>query len=338
MRHDRPVIDRRAVLLGTAAAALMLHDAETLRRDLTDAVDHAAMSDATLDDWEHTVFQYRIAHQYRAAASLLVDLTADFAELRRVLERRRAILVPTRLTRVVAQMAGLMSATLLRLDQQAAARNWGRTAKTVAHEAGDNQLHAMMLAQEAYSHYYDGNVAEAAFIAVRAQQVAKQGPCPGVANTAALEARVHAMHGRAKETHAALDRTERALSRLDAQDRLSACFSYNEARFAHHTGNAYTQLGRATDAVRAQERALTLYPPSDYFNRALVLLDRADCHVTDDDIPAAADTTTRALGTAGTNPVIHNRAREVIARIPATAATLPEVQDLRDHVFHDRVS
>ncbi|MGH3993462.1 MAG: hypothetical protein ACRDSN_13495, partial [Pseudonocardiaceae bacterium] len=194
------------------------------------------MSEASLDDWEHTVYQYGLAHGYRSAASLLADLTADFAELRRLLDRRRAILVPTRLTRIVAQMAGLMSATHLRLDQQTAARNWSRTAKVVAAEAGDSKLHAWVLGGEAYAHYYSGNLLEAVHVAAQAQHVANQAPCTGFASTAALEARIHALFGRVKEAHAKLDRAQRALGRMDAASRTPSCFNYNEARFHHHAG------------------------------------------------------------------------------------------------------
>src|SRR5262249_36064655 len=87
---------------GTAAEAVALHEAEALRRDLAQDVDHAGMSEATVDDWEHTVNRYGQAQRYRPAAALLADLTADFVELRRQLERRRAVLVPNRLTRVMA--------------------------------------------------------------------------------------------------------------------------------------------------------------------------------------------------------------------------------------------
>lgn len=333
MRHDGPVIDRRAVLIGTAAVAVLLGDAETLRRDLADAVDHAAMSDASLDDWEHTVFQHQLAHHYRPAASLLADLTTDFAELQRLLRRRAAILVPTRLTRVVAKMAGLMSATLLRLDQQASARNWARTAKAVANEAGDNQLRASMLTQEAYAYYYEGKLVEAGFVAAKAQHLAKQALCPAVASMAGLEARVHAAHSRAKEAYVALDRAERVLGRLSEEDQLPAPFCYNEAKFAQHTGSAYTRLGRTADAIRAQDRALALFARGDAFNRALIQLDRADCHVTDDDIPAAVTTVIQVIHTLAPDrrdPVIDNRARDILTRIPATASTLPEVSDLRE--------
>jgi len=331
------VFDRRAVLASSAAAALMLGDAETLRRELAEAVDHAAMSDASLDGWEHTVHQYGLAYRYRPPASLLVDLTADFAELSRVLERRQAILVPTRLTRVVGQMAGLMCGALVRLDQHAAARNWARTAKTVAKECGDSKLHAWVLSQEAYSYFYDGNPVQAVFVAAQAQHVANYTPCTGVVQAAAIEARVHALHGRAEESLAALDRTERTLGGLDAESRMPSAFGYDEARFAHHVSNAYTHLGRTTEAASAQDRALALYLRTDYFNRPLVMLDRADCFVQDNDVPAAVESAKQALcvfGTERRTPVVDNRARQLLNQIPAKAARLPAVQELRD-LLHD---
>ncbi|MGH3992292.1 MAG: helix-turn-helix domain-containing protein, partial [Pseudonocardiaceae bacterium] len=192
---DRPVLDRRSMLVGSAAAALVLGDAEALRRELADAVDHAAMSDASLDDWERTIHQYGLAFYYRNPISVLADLTADFAEIRRLLERRRSVLVPTRLTRITAQLAGLMCAAHCRLNQREPTRNWARIAKTLAHEAGDSELHAWVLSREAFSPYNGGDSVEAASVATYAQQVAKRAACPGVACAAALEARVHALHG-----------------------------------------------------------------------------------------------------------------------------------------------
>lgn len=303
-----PVFDRRSVLLGTAATALVLHDAETLRGDLADAVDHAALSDASRDDWEHTVFQHRLALGYRPAGALLIDLTADLTELHRVLKRRRAILLPTRLTRVAALLAGLMSATLLRLDQQAAARNWARTAKTLAREAGDNKLRAWVLSQEAHSHYYSGNLADAMYVATHAQHVANQAPCPGVAGTAALQARIHALHGRAKETRAALDRAEASPGSPGRRSSGAGRPQLQRGEFAHHTGNAYTHLGRTAEAFSAHERALALYPQSDHFNRPLVLLDRADCLVRDDDVPAATECATQASTPGGWGRTVLRRA------------------------------
>src|SRR5262249_3823855 len=66
---EQPALDRRVVIQRAAAIAASLHDAETLRRKLADAVDRAAMSEASLDDWERTANQYGLAHRYRPAAS-----------------------------------------------------------------------------------------------------------------------------------------------------------------------------------------------------------------------------------------------------------------------------
>jgi tetratricopeptide (TPR) repeat protein len=338
LRSDPAVLDRRTVLRGAAAAAaLVLNDAEMLRRELTDAVDHAAMSDASLDDWEHTVYRYGLAGRYRPAASQLADLTADFAELRRLLERRRAILVPTRLTKIVAQMAKLMASSLNRLDQPAAARNWARMAKHLANEAGDSQLHAQVLNEEAVTHYYDGNLVEAVYVAAHAQHIAGQAPCAGVASAAAMEARAHARLGRVKETHAALDRAERALGRMDAQALIPSILGYSEARFYFCAGNAYTHLGQTAAAFGAQERALALYPANEYLDRTLVMLDHADCLVHDNDVPAAAEYATQALLNVGANqrdPMIENRARQVLSHVSARAAGAPAVRELHD-VLHN---
>ena len=312
---------------------VVLRDAETLRCDLADAVDHAAMSDASLDDWEHTVYRYGLANRYRPAASLLVDLTVDFAELRRVLERRRAILVPNRLIRIVAQMAGLMSLTLIRLDQQTAARSWARTAKLVASEAGDSKLHAWVLAQEAYAHYYSGNPVEALYVAAHAQHVANQAPCSGVALAAALEARAHSLLGKTTETTTAIGHATHALAGMDDEQLLPSAFGYNEARLCFHSGNAYTHLSQTKAAFEVHERALALYPSNDYFDRALVMLDRAQCLVHGDDLPTAVNWAAQALRTADgprRDAMIENRAREVLGQMRAKAPTLPEVRELAE--------
>ncbi len=185
-------------------------------------------------------YRYGLAGRYRPAASQLVDLTADFAELRRLLERRRAILVPTRLTRTVAQMAKLMAFSLNRLDQSAAARNWARMAKHVAKEAGDNQLHAEVLNEEAFTHYYNGNLVEVVYVAAHAQHVAGQAPCASVAFSAALEARAHALgQGDGNACRARPGGAGIGGNGCPRPDFLRLGY-YSEARLSFHTGNAYT--------------------------------------------------------------------------------------------------
>ena len=50
------------------------------------------------------------------------------------------------------------------------------------------------------------------------------------------------------------------------------------AQLSFHAGNAYTHLRDSQEAFAAQDRALELYDPEDYTDRALIRLDRAACH------------------------------------------------------------
>jgi len=342
LKHDRRTAREQAAqverqrlrqdttqVAGLSVEYVAYQQAEALRHELVEVVDQAAMAEASLDDWEQTAWQYGLATRYRPAAALLVDLTADFRELRRALASRRALLVPRRLMRVTAQMAGLMSLTLIKLDQRAAARHWARMAKLIAAEAGDGRLHAWVRAQEAYAHYYSGQLADAAYVAAHAQRLAGHVPCAGVALAAALEARAQAGQGRAGETSAALERAERALDGLDQDERLPSAFGYNEAQYFFHAGNAYTHLGETTAAYGTFEQALVSYPANDYLDRALVLLDRAECLVLDREPMAAVECAGQALGgleVEQRDRMIANRAREVLSLVPPA---LPAARELR---------
>lgn len=86
-------------------------------------------------------------------SSLITDLTADLADLRRAIDRHRSASALRRLTRVAAQMAGLMCLTFCKLDDRAAFRRWANVARVAAAEAGDTTTRSWVLAQEAYGHY-----------------------------------------------------------------------------------------------------------------------------------------------------------------------------------------
>jgi hypothetical protein len=59
-----------------------------------------------------------------------------------------------RLTRVTAQIAGLMLLTLIKLDVPLAARNWARTARVAADEAGDPAI------RRSFVHRREGHTAK----------------------------------------------------------------------------------------------------------------------------------------------------------------------------------
>ncbi|MEU4194884.1 hypothetical protein AB0E69_23500 [Kribbella sp. NPDC026611] len=308
---------------------------ETLRRDLDRVLSNGAPSEFVVDDWEQLAERYGRATRDRPAALLLADLSDDLGQLQATLTESRSTVGRRRLTRVVAQMSGLMLLTLVKLDNRMAFRRWARTARVASAEAGDSLTHSWMLAQEAYGHFYSNDLYEAIAVAQRAQEVSSVPGGVGAPLAAALEARAHAVVGDRQATAAALGRAEELVSHLSGDALLASAFGYNEAQLAFHAGSAYTRLGDLPAAFAAQERALVLCAPGDYTDRAMTRLDRAACFVVDGDVTASAQEiagTLLGLDDEQRRGIIDGRAREVIGEMSATQRQLPVVRELHDLV------
>lgn len=307
---------------------------EDVRSELHEVLSSGVIAEASLDDWEQAVLRYGAATRDRPAGLLLSDLLADLTELRRALDRSRSASTARRLTRTVAQMSGLVSLTLVKLDQRTAFRRWARTARVAASEAGDPVTQSWVLAQEAYGHYYSGDIGEAIDVARHAQAVPGDVPCVGVPLAAALEARGHACRRDRPATRSALDYAEEAVGRLDSEAQVASAFGYNEAQLRFHAGSAYTSLRDTRAAIAEQERALELCAAGDYTDWALTRLDRATCFLHDGDpsaAVAAATETLSALTGDQRRGLIAGSARQLVEALPSPhrgrAATL-ELEDL----------
>jgi hypothetical protein len=321
-----------------AAGAVMVPadrdgEIERLRGRLHDLFAGGEVSGASVEDWELVVARYGVATKDRPATVLLGDLAADIAELERTVARCRSLSALRRLTRVAANLSGLVCLTLIKLDDRHAFRRWARTARIAASEAEDAVTYSWVLAQEAYGHYYREDLTEAVSVAQHAQAVVPTSACVGAVLAAALEARAHAVLGRAEQTRDALRRAETLLSRLDMETAAASAFVYNEAQLRFHESNALTHLGDTRAAWLAQERALELVAPADFMDRAMARLDRAMCLAIEGDAPAAsayARDTVLDLSDAQREGIITGRARQILAVLPSATRTLPPVRELHD--------
>jgi hypothetical protein len=307
--------------------------AERLRRELGDVLSAGAFTETALDDWERTVVQHGWDARFVPPASLLADLVADVAELGCVLSRRQPASATRRLTRVAAQMAGLMSLTLVKLGEHAASRGWARTARIAAAEAADGAVQSWVQAREAYTLFYDANPRAAVAAAQEAQALAGRTPCVGVALAAALEARAQATMGCRDAVESALDQAENALARLDPDSVNASALGYSEAQLRFHEGSAWTTLRLTRRAWTAQERALVLYPGEDWMDRTLVQLDRAACLAADGEVEAGLMQATRSLldlPAGHRTGLIQLRARWLASSIPARLHPLPAFGEFRD--------
>ncbi|MFD3399847.1 hypothetical protein ACFWUU_04170 [Kribbella sp. NPDC058693] len=308
---------------------------EALRRDLDRVMSHGAPSDFVVDDWEQLAERYGRATRDRPAGLLLADLSDDLGQLQAALTESRSSVGRRRLTRVVAQMSGLMLLTLVKLDDRTAFRRWARTARVASAEAGDPLTQSWMLAQEAYGHFYSNDLSEAIAVAERAQEVSSAPGGVGAPLAAALEARACAAIGDRRATTAALGRAEEHVSHLSGDALLPSAFGYNEAQLAFHAGSAYTRLRELPAAFAAQERALLLAAPGDYTDRAMTRLDRAACFAVDGDVTASAQEiagTLLGLDDEQRRGIIDGRARDVIGGMSTKQRQLPVVRELHDLV------
>lgn len=308
-------------------------DPDDLRYGLQTTLSFGAMVESALDDWELTALRHGRIARSRPASLLLSDLTADLAVLRQALDQHRSASALRRLSRVAAQMSGLMCLAYVKLDDRRSFRRWARTARTAVYEAGDPVTHSWVLAQEAYGHYYADDFTEAVTVADRAQQVAS--PCVGAVLAAALEARAHAAlgPGRARHTHAALAKAEDLLGALTSGEINASAFGYSEAQLRFHQGSALTHLGETANAWQAQRRALELCPPHDYMDRALTRLDRTICLVRDGDISGALEyavATFKPLTDEQREGIVSLHGQDVLRSVPARQRKLPAARQLHE--------
>jgi transcriptional regulator with XRE-family HTH domain/tetratricopeptide (TPR) repeat protein len=305
---------------------------ELLRREMDGVLSQGAVTEASLDDWERTAIRYARATRDRPADVLLSDISRDLAELRLALGQRGPVSAMRRLTRVAAQMSGLMCLIFCLLDDRPDFRRWARTARLAADEAGDLETLSWVLAQEAYGHYYSGDRLEAIDVARHAYEVVRV-PCTGAALAAALEARAHAALGRHHETREALGKAESILSQLDGDALIPSAFGYNEASFRFHEGNAYMHLRAIKAALKSQERALELTAPDDYTDWAMTRLDRAQCLMYAGDVTGGlefATETVKNLTGSQRRGIVTLRGREVIKSLPEKEKELVAARDFRD--------
>jgi tetratricopeptide (TPR) repeat protein len=194
-------------------------------------------------------------------------------------------------------------------------------------------IHSWVRAQEAYGHYYSGNLTEAIHVAQHAQVLSGKVSSVGAALAAALEARAQAALGRADETRSALQRVGNCLSQLNADSTGTSAFDYNEAQLRFHEGNAFTHLHDTSAAWSAQDKALALCPTSDYMDRTMIWLDRAHCLAYGGDVTGAVAIMVEAaisLTDQQRHGIIATRAQEAIAILPPQHCALPAVRDLQD--------
>jgi hypothetical protein len=234
-------------------------------------------------------------------------------------------------------MSGLMCLTLIKLDRRSDFRSWARVARNAAAETGDPETTSWVLAQEAYGHYYSGDLGEALTVARSSQHAAGAIARVGSVLSAALEGRILAARGDGLGCERALGHAEDALTQMAPAFVNDSAFGYDEGQLRFHQGNAYTHLGDTGNAWRASERALALCGPGDFMDRAFAQLDHASCLIRDDDAGSGLAYAVEVMSGLSNDQragIINLRGRQLLGAIPeARRRALPLAAELRDRLM-----
>jgi tetratricopeptide (TPR) repeat protein len=306
-----------------------------IRQGLSDVLATIQASELNVDDWDYLVDRIGRDTRHRSPTVLASELLSNLEDIRRFYSRATSGHALRRLSRIAAQMSGLTSQTLLKIDDHAGSLDWARTARLFAAETKDSELRAWVQAQEAYYYFYADDLQTAIESAQYAQQVSSNNHGVGSALAAALEARAYAAQGKRHETLQAIGRAETYTESLDSNQTITSAFGYNEAQLRFHQSNALTQLGEAKAAFAIQDRAIELCAPDDFMDRTLVHLDRADCLVVNGSVAdglQVAKGTLEDLKASQARGLIVNRALKTLELVPSSEAESIEAQELREIV------
>lgn len=263
-----------------STAATVLERAERIRCSM-DAALGMHPSDPTSDThWAQLAHDYARVYQTVPSPQLLADVFLSFSGLQPLIAQRPSHPNRTSLCRSAAELATVSGILLAALGHPRRARAWFHTAKLAADEASDARLAGLAAVRSATVSLYYGAPTVALEQARRARTILGRTTSASAVRALLVEARALAKLQR--DTDAArrlIDDAEVSFGKLTAEEQSNMALGFTERQFYFTAGTAYTHLGLYEQANDMQTRALQMYRPTEYLDRALIRLDQATCLV-----------------------------------------------------------
>jgi hypothetical protein len=216
-----------------------------------------------------------------------------------------------------------------------ASRRWWRSARYAADASTDPQVRVWVRGREVIRALYENQPLHHAL--ALADEAAAITPTPGMGTGSVLIGRAQAlaMLGRTRETREAMTRVYQTVDRLPAAitSDTQSMYGWSEYRLRHGESFVYTYLADSARAEAAQDRALTLYPPSMFRGRAQVQLHQAMRLVRTGDLNTGIGHARQAvhdLSDTQRIQAILEVARSVVRAVPDTEQHRPDVAELRE--------
>ncbi len=335
-RVPASTVERRTLLklIGGALALPLTGGLEDLRRSVDGALNPAATGHE-VEEWERVADDHSRMVGYLPAEHFLPGLLTDLDEVRGRLATSSDELRP-RLVRVCALLSALTAISLqTQLGDTGNAGRYWRTALRAVDQVGDRSLQALLRGSRAVFATYDpGQAASVLTLAADAIGVADGAPCAGVASGYAARAQMFAQLGQHGQARDALQELSDVFTRLPTGSVMWGQWGWAEHRLRFVESHVHSHAGRLSDAVTAQDAALTMYRPSSYQGPAQIELHRATCLIAAGDPSEGARHTVRAVQALPTehrhDALVLRTAVHALDLVPDGARGLPAVAEARD--------
>ncbi|GAA3088442.1 hypothetical protein [Streptosporangium carneum] len=289
-----------------------------------------------LDDWERTAWEYSFRTNTGPLGALVGDLTADLAEVGRLLEHTASPSDRVGLLRVTASLAQTLSGEFTHLRATGQARRAQRTARRAADVSGDRDLRVSIRAADAWNSFASGQPSQVILqLLDDAVRISDGVPSVALARTYAARATVlaaqsAAVGGGGEDARTALRDLREVWDRLpdrDTKDEFTY-WGFSERAMRFTEAEVFALLGDSREATRAAERAYVLYSPALVHGRANLRLIQAYSLVRERDV---SDGLGHALTSVQGLPITPYRrliVGRVIEALPERAHTLAAAREL----------
>jgi transcriptional regulator with XRE-family HTH domain len=276
---------RRRVMLSAAAGIpaiafdvlradhVPMAGAEALRHDLVGALG----TDVDVAEWEAIAWSYGCTYGETPPRVLLEDLQVDLLVARTQLGAVADERTKRSLQRVIALLSAFMAQTFGNLGDSRAGFRWWRTARTYADASRDTDARVWVRGREVIRGMYERRplvpLLDIADEAGAISSTVGMGTCAALAG----RAQILAMLGRRDEADAALARVYDTMPKLPASvsSDTASMYGWPEYRLRHTESYVFTYQGDDRRAEAAHDRAMALYAPAMFRERAQVELHRA---------------------------------------------------------------
>lgn len=310
-------MQRRTVVRAMGALAvspLPLVQWEALRHGMGVALD------PEFDRWDQVVTDYGTAYYQLPAEQLMDNLRADLTVLQALIPVTDEP-VRSRLLRAAGFLSVIVALNMVAAGQTLAARRWWQDAKRFADHSGDADIIVLTRAWGVVNGCYDGH--NPSQVIALADEVFSLAERPTAASCGLLAGRAQALSLAGRHTDAVnavrkLGKMAESLPSVVVND-TDSLWGWPEHRLRHTEAWVFAHAGRLTDAQRAKERAVALYPAKMSRLRTQVQLHHASALIRDGHIPdglrLAADVLDQ-LPAQQHNELLRTVARQVVDAVP----------------------